>query len=1742
MIRRKVAAIAVALVVLFAGRGVAHAAAVSPEGQAPQAGATVVPRTIDFSSLPRLTVPYTGPLIERPEAIFEEAEEELERLKQNPAVILPSQLSQFTLDASSGGAQVLAPVVGTGFEGITPHGFIPSEPTVAAGPLNIFTAGNVTVTVTNKDGSNRVETNGRTFFGVTSGEGDISDAQCYYDAVHGRFVALAFTIDTTPVPYSSFYLAVSQTTDARGLWYLYKFDMSKDGTNQTSNWGDYQALGISEDKIAFTSQQFRFSDNSYAYQKIRIIDRVLAYSGASLSFVDFVQFNAPSGLPSDVFVTKAGRNLTAGDNTIHCLCVRTNGGSNVTYRTVTGPPSAPVLSAGFIVPVSPYSAPPDAIQKGTSFLITTNDCRPPDFYIRNGVLICAWHTSITIGGTGLSGIRMLRLRTSDHAVLTDETYGAAGAYCYFPAVTVDSAGTIFLGFGRSGTTEFPSAYATGKRRNDAALQSSVLLKAGLALTNDTRWGDYTGIDNDASLSGPGGSSAWYAGQWVKSGGGFGTWINRLSYSYGQISGTVTDDCDGVLGTTGDRQAAAGVTVTLMQGATAVATTATNASGSYTFGYLESGTYDVVVTPPGGAAVDAIAGSGATSQTRISASDIQLNLTDTQTALADNFIVSSAHAVPAIASVTPPTRVVGSGAFTLTVSGSNFTRCSTVQLDGSNRVTTFVSASQLTAVIPGSDQTVTAIHNITVVTPAPAGGTSNAQTLTVLTGTDVTAPVVTVTSPTGGESWPVGSARNITWSATDNIGVANVDIAYSTNGGASFPNAIALAIPNTGSYAWTVPGTPSTTTRVRVRARDADGNIAADSSHANFTISGWTVTASAGPNGVISPAGTIGVPDGATPSFTITPNTGYAVQSVLVNDGSVGAVTSYAFPAIHANQTIAATFVIKQYTLNVTAVGSGTVSKSPDLALYDHGTVVTLTANPTAGASLLGWSGDTTSTTNPLVFVITNNKNFTATFYQHIYTWTATGSAVWGTAANWTPARTAPAADDVLQFTNGGTVTVTGVTTQTIGTLAVANNTSVSLVATGIQTLTIAGAAGTDLSIAAGSALRLTGAGAITIALPATATASISGSFDALGSGHRFSALGPNAIEFQSGSVVTLGASLSGSVFGTGTGVSALNSVVFHSGSLLAQSAGGTPFGATSPASVLSFEPGSRFRLDNAVATPSIAGRVYADYEHNTTSSVTATGATAFRIDSLIVSKGSFNLNSTGGGQIRGNITVKSGGTLGLNPSSATNDTLSGSSTQTITVQGNLNTTSFANIVINNPSGIVLANNLTISGGLTFSSGRLTTGANVLGLNASGTIAGASQSNGYVDGSLRLNFATDPDTGMFNIGDAADYTPLTVIVSGTGSPFDITALTHTQDHPNIATSGLDADRSVNRYWTLTPSASPTFSNFTATFSYRASHVDAAADPSSFLVRRYNGAWFPTTIGARTATSTQAGGLTDFGDFIVADPPAFPLTVNIAGLGSVAKSPDLVYYPAGSSVQLTATPSVGWSFANWSGDAAGASNPLAVVMNVAKTVTGNFTDIVGPAVVVTAPNGGESFLHNSTTNVTWTATDDAAITGVDVLLSYNGSAGPFAAVASGLANTGTYVWTVPDTGTTRATIEVLAHSAQGLTGADVSDTTFTIVKVVGVESGPVVNFALAPVHPNPVRNGALLSFALPVAASARLSVLDLQGREVLLLSSGYRAAGRYEVRLEGGRQGLSPGLYFARLQVAGHSLMRRFVITR
>jgi endoglucanase len=75
---------------------------------------------------------------------------------------------------------------------------------------------------------------------------------------------------------------------------------------------------------------------------------------------------------------------------------------------------------------------------------------------------------------------------------------------------------------------------------------------------------------------------------------------------------------------------------------------------------------------------------------------------------------------------------------------------------------------------------------------------------------------------------------------------------------------------------------------------------------NNTVS-YTITASAGVNGSISPNGAVSVASGTNKTFTITPNNGYQIDVVKVDGTAVGAVATYTFSNVTSNKTIAVTF-------------------------------------------------------------------------------------------------------------------------------------------------------------------------------------------------------------------------------------------------------------------------------------------------------------------------------------------------------------------------------------------------------------------------------------------------------------------------------------------------------------------------------------------------------------------------------------------------------------------------------------------------------------------------------------------------------------------------------------------------------------------------------------------------------------------------------------------------------------------
>ncbi len=98
--------------------------------------------------------------------------------------------------------------------------------------------------------------------------------------------------------------------------------------------------------------------------------------------------------------------------------------------------------------------------------------------------------------------------------------------------------------------------------------------------------------------------------------------------------------------------------------------------------------------------------------------------------------------------------------------------------------------------------------------------------------------------------------------------------------------------------------------------------------------------------------------------------------------------------------------------------------------------------------------------------------------------------------------------------------------------------------------------------------------------------------------------------------------------------------------------------------------------------------------------------------------------------------------------------------------------------------------------------------------------------------------------------------------------------------------------------------------------------------------------------------------------------------------------------------------------------------------------------------------------------------------------------------------------------------------------------------GPAAGRAVALALDPVRPSPMRGTGRIGFVLPREAGARVSILDLQGREVAVLADGVFPAGRHTATWDGRTgQGTAPaGLYFVRLVAEDRVLSQRLVRLR
>lgn len=301
------------------------------------------------------------------------------------------------------------------------------------------------------------------------------------------------------------------------------------------------------------------------------------------------------------------------------------------------------------------------------------------------------------------------------------------------------------------------------------------------------------------------------------------------------------------------------------------------------------------------------------------------------------------------------------------------------------------------------------------------------------------------------------------------------------------------------------------------------------------------------------------------------------------------------------------------------------------------------------------------------------------------------------------------------------------------------------------------------------------------------------------------------------------------------------------------------------------------------ATPSYQNLTFSGAGAKTTAAGTVSVGGNLSVTSGTTTLSTNNTNVTVTGNITGTGAITSGsGTISL----AGNWTNSGTFTKgtgTVTYNGGVTQTvgalTYNNLTINKGGGSASLGGAgtRVDGTLTLTAGNITTGANDVYISSTGSVSGGSTAS-FVVGNLRKYIATGATSKTFEIGDSSNYVPVGIDFSSVTGAGDLTASTTAGDYSLISSSGIDGGASVNRFWTLVNSGI-TFTNYNATFSFVAGDLDARANYANFVVGRYSSGWTYPTVGTKTSTSTQATGITGFGDFQLGNSePAFKLIID------------------------------------------------------------------------------------------------------------------------------------------------------------------------------------------------------------------------------------------------------------------------
>ncbi len=382
-------------------------------------------------------------------------------------------------------------MVAENFAAISPGTSLPPDTNGAVGPAHLLLATNGNVRIQDRSG-NVISSITLLAFWLDLGVVDAFDPRSYYDPHSGRFIMIACGDRRSAS--SAMLLAVSATNDPTGNWHRWVLDA--DPTNVS--WLDYGNIGFTGAEITLTGNMFRVSDDTFTGVQFWRINKASALDGGALTRETFKVTNAGGTL---VPVTTLDTGVTTQ------YVVRTGSANlfsqgRIQLFSISGALGAStLLSAPYSALGDPWSTSlPNAPQLGSTATIETNDDRLLSAIYRNGRIWACHNAGFPAGGAVRTGAKWWSLfpatGTTDQQGALDDA--AAQRSFYYPSLVVNSQGVMMMACSGSSPTEYVGAYYAWRNPDSTpgTLEGYQKFRAGSSAYSGPRWGDYSGIYPD----------------------------------------------------------------------------------------------------------------------------------------------------------------------------------------------------------------------------------------------------------------------------------------------------------------------------------------------------------------------------------------------------------------------------------------------------------------------------------------------------------------------------------------------------------------------------------------------------------------------------------------------------------------------------------------------------------------------------------------------------------------------------------------------------------------------------------------------------------------------------------------------------------------------------------------------------------------------------------------------------------------------------------------------------------------------------------------------------------------------------------------------------------------------------------------------------------------------------------------------------------------------------------------------